>query len=81
MSFLRAPLMGLEWKTYYKYNMKTNERHHNIKTQGHNPTHENSEEKMSEVRFGPFLANFSWVGLALGCEVRWFHKIFIYQVS
>ena len=44
----------------YKYYMKTI-------NQGHDSIHENSEEKKRlQVRVCPFLANFSWVGLALG---------------
>ena len=52
------------------------ENHERI-TQADNPTQENSEYFLSEVPAWPFSAIFSWVGLALGCEVRWFHIIFI----
>ena len=55
-----------------KYYMKTNESH---TTQGVNPIHEN-EKKLLEARFWPFLAVFLRLGLALGCEVRWFHTLF-----
>ena len=54
-----------------KYCMKANERHHNSRPQ---PS-PRKFRKWLEVRFWPFSADFSWVGLALGCGVRRFHII------
>ena len=38
-----------------------------------NATTQRTKIQKNKVRFWPLLANSSWVALALGCEVRWFH--------